>query len=152
MGHVVVDLRINPSGARILVLRIEYEDMACEHNSLAKLCYVSMLINNTLPIDNWHTWHFETWARSHLHLAWPCPSDTSFTAQSSCPHNIGILSRWEPMSQYPVQITNIQVDIIFIIPKSIDEVPSRAKGTSQLKWPGIVTLVPKDEKFPRRCR
>jgi hypothetical protein len=53
MSHVVVDSRRKPLSAGILVLRIEYEGRACEHNSLAKLCYVSML-NTILPIDNWH--------------------------------------------------------------------------------------------------
>ena len=41
---------------------------------------------------------------------------------------VGTLLRWEPMRQYLVTIANIQVDITFIIPKSIDGVPSHAKG------------------------
>ena len=41
---------------------------------------------------------------------------------------VGTLPCWQPMRQYPVKITNIQVDITFIIPKLIDGVPSHAKG------------------------
>jgi hypothetical protein len=48
------------------------------------------------------------------------------------------------MCQYPVKITNIQVDITFIIAKLIDEVPSHAKG--------IVTLVPNEERVPTHVR
>ena len=44
------------------------------------------------------------------------------------------------------------MDITFIIPKLINEVPSHAKGAQWLKWPGIiVTLVPDGKEFPRRC-
>ena len=67
-------------------------------------------------------------ARSHFHSARPYSSHTSFTTQSSFPHLHGNSSHWEPMWQYPVKITNIQVDITFIIPKLIDGVPSHAKG------------------------
>ena len=35
--------------------------------------------------------------------------------------------RWEPMWQYPVKITNMQLDITFVIPKIIGAVPSHAK-------------------------
>ena len=41
---------------------------------------------------------------------------------------MGTLPRWDPMQQYLVKITNIQVDITVIIPKLIDGVPSHAKG------------------------
>ena len=41
---------------------------------------------------------------------------------------VGTPPRWEPMWQYPVKITNIQVDITFIINKLIDGVPSHARG------------------------
>ena len=52
-----------------------------------------------------------------------------------------------------VQIINIQVDIVFVIPKLIDGVPSHAKGAEWFKWLGIqwvkwrgtVTLVPNGE-------
>ena len=37
---------------------------------------------------------------------------------------VGTLPRWELMWQYPVKITNIQVDITSIIPQLIDGVPS----------------------------
>jgi hypothetical protein len=40
------------------------------------------------------------------------------------------------MWQYPIKITNIQVEITFIVPKLIDGVPSHAKGVEWLKWPG----------------
>ena len=65
------------------------------------------------------------WARSHLHLVGPRPLHASFTAQSS---GVGTLPRWELMWQYLVKITNIQVDITFIVPNLIDEVPSHVKG------------------------
>jgi hypothetical protein len=42
---------------------------------------------------------------------------------------VGTLACWESMSQYAIKITNIQVDITFIIPKLIDGVPSSAKRT-----------------------
>ena len=41
------------------------------------------------------------------------------------------LPHWEPMWQYPVKIINIQVDIIFIIPKLIDKflhMPKKLNG------------------------
>ena len=41
---------------------------------------------------------------------------------------VGTFSRLEPMWQYLVKITNIKVDITFIILKLIDGVPSHAKG------------------------
>jgi hypothetical protein len=41
---------------------------------------------------------------------------------------VGSFPHLEPMGQYMVKITNIQVDITFIILKLIDEVPSHAKG------------------------
>ena len=40
---------------------------------------------------------------------------------------VGTLPHWEPMWQYPVKTTNIQVDITFIIPKLNDGVPSHVK-------------------------
>ena len=46
---------------------------------------------------------------------------------------VGTLPHWEPMWQYPVKITNIQVDITFIIPKLIDGVnhmPKELNGLS----------------------
>ena len=64
---------------------------------------------------------------------------------------MGTLPQWEPTWQYLVKITNIQVDITFIIPKLIDEVPSHVKGAQWLKWPGIITLAPNEEEFPCRC-
>ena len=41
---------------------------------------------------------------------------------------VGTPPCWEPIWRYPIKITNIQVDITFVIPKSIDGVPSHAKG------------------------
>ena len=41
---------------------------------------------------------------------------------------MGTLPCWEPMWPYSVKIIIIQVDIILIIPKFINEVPSHAKG------------------------
>ena len=64
---------------------------------------------------------------------------------------VGTLPRWELLWQYRIKITNIQVDITFIIPKLIDVVPSHVKGDSWLKWLGIVTLVPNRKEFPRMC-
>lgn len=75
--------------------------------------------------------HLRPQARSHLHSARLCPSLTSFTTRSSCLHmrgRLGALPSWEPMWQYMVKITNIQIDITFINPKLIDGVPSRVKG------------------------
>ena len=46
---------------------------------------------------------------------------------------MGTLPRLDLMRQYPVKITNIQVDVTFIIPKLIDGVPSHAKGAYRLK-------------------
>ena len=57
------------------------------------------------------------WARSHLHSAGPRPFHASFTTSSPTHTCVGTLSRWEPMWQYLVKITNIKVDINFIIPK-----------------------------------
>ena len=57
---------------------------------------------------------------------------------STC--KISTLPRWEPMWQYLVKITNIQVHIIFIIPKLIDEVSSHAKGAQWLKWPRYIYI------------
>ena len=45
---------------------------------------------------------------------------------------VGTLPRWEPMWQYSVKITNIQVDITFIIPKLINVVPSHKKELNGL--------------------
>ena len=41
---------------------------------------------------------------------------------------VGTPSRWEPMWQYPIKITIIQVGITFIILKFIDGVPSHVKA------------------------
>jgi hypothetical protein len=46
---------------------------------------------------------------------------------------VGTPSRWEPMRQYVVKITNIQVDINFIILKLIIGVPSHAEGAYSLR-------------------
>ena len=46
---------------------------------------------------------------------------------------VGTFPRWEHMRQYLVKITNIQVDITFIIPKLIDGVSSHVKGAQWLK-------------------
>ena len=51
------------------------------------------------------------------------------------------------MRQYSVEITNIQVEITFSIPKSL-HMPKELNG---LKWPDIVTLDPNREEFPRSC-
>jgi hypothetical protein len=40
---------------------------------------------------------------------------------------MGTPPRWEPMWQYSVKMTNIQVEISFTIPKLIEGVPSHAK-------------------------
>ena len=64
---------------------------------------------------------------------------------------MGTPPRWEPMWQYLVKTTNIQVDITLIIPKLINEVPSNTKGAWWLKRLGIVTLVPNGEGFPCKC-
>ena len=61
---------------------------------------------------------------------------------------MGTLPRLDLMRQYPVKITNIQVDVTFIIPKLIDGVPSHAKIAYRLKWPGIVKLVANGEELP----
>jgi hypothetical protein len=45
---------------------------------------------------------------------------------------VGTLPRWEPMRQYLVKITSIQVDITFIILKLIDGVPSHVKDAQWL--------------------
>ena len=63
-------------------------------------------------------------ARSHLHSIGPHLSYASFIART----NVGTPLRWEPMWQYPVKITNIHVDITFIIPNLIDDTPPHAKG------------------------
>ena len=85
-------------------------------------------------------------AKSHVFgLALPLPRLPARTC-------VGTPPCWEPISQYMVKIINIQVDITFIIPKLIDGVPSHAKGAQWLQWPHIVTLVPNEEEFPRRCR
>ena len=60
------------------------------------------------------------------------------------------LPYWEPMWHYLVEITNIPIDITFIILKLIGKVPSHVKGAWWLKWLGIVTLVSNMEVFPRR--
>ena len=46
--------------------------------------------------------------------------------------NSSIIPRWEQMWQYPVKITNIQVDITFIIPKLIVEVNHMSKELNGL--------------------
>ena len=55
------------------------------------------------------------------------------------------------MWQYPIKITNIQVDIILIIPKLIDKVPSHAKRDEWLKWLGICHISSQRGKIPRKC-
>ena len=93
------------------------------------------------------------WARSHLHLIGPRPSHASPSLPKlPTPTCVGTLPRWEPMWQYPIKITDIQVDINFIIPKLIDGIPSHVKGAYWLKWPGIVTLLPNTEEFPCKCK
>ena len=60
----------------------------------------------------------------------PCPTPPtplSVPGRLACTC-MGTLPRWEPMWQYLVKISNIQVDITFIIPEFLDEVPSHAKG------------------------
>ena len=61
-------------------------------------------------------------------LVGSCPSHPSFIAQLPACTCVETLPRWEPMWQYVVKVTNIQVDIIFIISELIDGVPSHAKG------------------------
>jgi hypothetical protein len=46
---------------------------------------------------------------------------------------MGDIPRWEPMGQYLVKITSIQVGIAFISLKLIDGVPSHAKGVCLLE-------------------
>ena len=55
----------------------------------------------------------------------PTPPSLSGLLAHTC---MGTLPHWEPMWQYLVKITHIEVDITFIIPKLIDGVPSHAKG------------------------
>ena len=62
-------------------------------------------------------------AKSHLHLVGP-PSLLGLYARIF----LGIILCLKPMRQYPVVITNIQVDITFIVARLIDGVPSHAKG------------------------
>ena len=45
---------------------------------------------------------------------------------------VGTLPCWDPTWQYPVKITNIQVDITFIVIKLIDEVPSACEVPKEL--------------------
>ena len=68
------------------------------------------------------------WARSHLHSVRPRPSHASFIVWSSYLHLHGNSSSLGINVTIPVKITNIQVDITFIIPKLIDGVPSHVKG------------------------
>jgi len=65
-----------------------------------------------------------------LCLAPPTPPSLFDFPAHTC---MGNLLRWEPMYQYLVKTTNIQVDITFIISKLIDGVPSHAKGVEWLK-------------------
>ena len=91
-------------------------------------------------------------ARSHLHSAGPCPSHASFTARSSYPHLRGNSSSLEKQcdnTRSKLQI--FKLTSLFSFPRLIDGVPSHAKWTWWLKWPGIVTLVPNQEEFVRRC-
>ena len=59
------------------------------------------------------------------------PSLSGFPARMC----VGTLPRWEPMWQYPIIITHIQVHITFIVPNLIDKVPSLAKEAWWLEWP-----------------
>jgi hypothetical protein len=59
--------------------------------------------------------------------------DPTFPTPPSVPGRIartymGDIPRWEPMGQYLVKITSIQVGMAFISLKLIDGVPSHAKG------------------------
>ena len=69
-------------------------------------------------------------AKSHLHLARPRPALPTLPSLPDLPAYtyVGTSPRWKPMRQYPIKITNIQVDITSIVSKLIDGVPSHAKG------------------------
>ena len=84
-----------------------------------------------------------------LHSAGPTPP--SLLVLPARRTFVGIVPCWEPMWQHLVKIIIIQVDITFIIPKLVDGVPSHAKATQWLKWPGVVTLVPNEGEFACRC-
>ena len=85
-------------------------------------------------------------------FAGPCPSHTSFTARSSCPHLRGKFFSLGANVTIPGQNYKYSSWHHFvIIPKLIDGVPSHAKGASWLKWSGIVTWVPNEKEFPYRC-
>jgi hypothetical protein len=67
-------------------------------------------------------------ARSHLHSARPCPPTSPSVPSIPTRTCVGALPCWQPMCQYMVRITPIQIDMTFIIPKLIDGLPSHAKG------------------------
>jgi hypothetical protein len=71
-------------------------------------------------------------ARSHLHSAGPCPAPPTPPSLLGLPMVpaytcVGTLPHWEPMRQYLIKITKIQVDTTFITPKLFDGVPSHAE-------------------------
>jgi hypothetical protein len=55
----------------------------------------------------------------------PTPPSLPHLPACTC---VGTPPRWEPMRQYPIKITNVQVAITFSVPKLIDGVPSHTKG------------------------
>ena len=65
--------------------------------------------------------------RIFIRLAPALPTLLSLSSLSACTC-VGTPLRWEPMWQQPINITNIQVNITFISPKLIDEVPSHTNG------------------------
>jgi hypothetical protein len=69
------------------------------------------------------------------------PTPPSLSGRVACMW-VGTLTRWEPMWQYPVKITIIQVDVTFINPILIDGVRSHAKGVEWHKWLGAYGLGP----------
>ena len=63
----------------------------------------------------------------------PCGANLAFTAHGSCLHLRGIFHVGNQLCQYLVKITDIHVDITFIIPKLIDGVghmPKELNGLS----------------------
>ena len=116
--------------------------------------YNVRFLGGSLPCTN-HPWFFEKWAENARRATYPCiysilsmftqpwgPGlDHIFIQLGHAPPTppslhgllvytcVGTLPHWEPMWQYPIKITTIQVDITFIILKLIDEVLSHAKGS-----------------------
>jgi hypothetical protein len=71
------------------------------------------------------TFMISNWAMDEKILAPLTPPSLPIIPTQTC---VGPLTHWELMWQYPVKITNIQVDIAFIIPKLVDGVPSHARS------------------------